>query len=96
MVPKGMTMADYKDADEWFDNSQIEWGNGGGTESIRGSLKSTNGAVYRIEPLVENLPDEVRSHVIEILRAPEFDMPGINRRLSAIEKLLEELTKKES
>ena len=72
-------MATYPDPDAFFDTSQIEWGNGGGTESIRSSLKNTNGAAYRIEPIVKQIADQTDAigedmfrAVTGVLHAPEF------------------------
>jgi uncharacterized protein YukE len=72
-------MATYSDPDEFFDKSQIGWGNGGGSESIRDSLKSTNGSVYRTEAIVKTIADQtdaigedVFRAITGVLHAPEF------------------------
>jgi len=62
-------MATYPDPDAFFDQSQVDWGNGGGTESIRSNLKSTNGAVYRIEPAVKDVADAVKSLPAQVAAA---------------------------
>src|SRR6478752_5902429 len=59
LIRRNLTMATYPDPDAFFDQSQVDWGNGGGTESIRSNLKSTNGAVYRIEPAVKDVAQAV-------------------------------------
>lgn len=56
-------MATYPDPDAFFDQSQIEYGNGGGQQSIRDSLKATNAAAYQnlwaLQALTASLADYV-------------------------------------
>jgi hypothetical protein len=52
-------MANYDDPDEFFDKSQVDFGVGTGKESIRASLKSTNGAAHSTWSLVKDLATKV-------------------------------------
>lgn len=72
-------MADYKDPDEFFDKSQIEWGVGQGTESIRSNLRATNRAAHSTEAIVKQIADQtdaigedVFRSITGVLHAPEF------------------------
>jgi hypothetical protein len=94
-------MAKYTDPDDFLDKSQVPWGeNDYGNpdpakmDSIRQSLWGSNrftGAAYQAAVAAAEAANGVRGEVIDILRAPEFDAPGVNRRLSVVEAKIDAL-----
>ena len=72
-------MAQYADFDDAFDRSQIKWGVGDGTESVRSNLRATNRAAHSTEAIVKTIADQtdaigedVFRAITGVLHAPEF------------------------
>ena len=97
-------MATYPDPDAFFDQSQVPWGSNdwdhpdpGKMDSIRKSLWGSNrftGLAYDAATQAATAAKGLREDVIGVLRAPEFDLPGAQKKLDALTQAVADLSAK--
>ena len=95
-------MATYPDPDAFFDTSQVPWGSNdwnnpdpGKMDSIRKSLWGSNrftGLAYDAATEAAAAAKGLRGDVIDVLRAPEFDVPGLQKKVDALTQAVSALT----